>query len=56
MRGAPASAVPLLASRDRARCLKQTSTVLWEKTDCVSAGVVVVKEEKQNKTKRGARG
>lgn len=34
MRGAPASAVPLLG--DGAE--KQTLTVLWDKADCVSAG------------------
>lgn len=46
MRGAPASAVPLL--RDGAE--KQTSTVLWEKADCASAGAVVAMEEMvQNK-------
>lgn len=40
MRGAPASDVPLL--RDHAQWWKQTSTVLGEMADCVSAGVPVV--------------
>lgn len=34
MSGAPASVVPLLTRRNHARCLKQTSALLWEETDC----------------------
>lgn len=53
IRGAPASAVPLLG--DHAARWKQTSVVLWEEADCVSAGVVVVKEDAVQNKAQGLR-